>query len=485
MSERRGVSGARVAVVGLGTSGQAAAEVARTLGATVLGLDASMSAADAARAEGIDARGLPDSEEMASELLRWDPDVVVVSPGVPPRSDVYAGAVAAGIPVWSEVELAWQVQATKGGRYAPWLTLTGTNGKTTTVTMASSILQQAGLAAPTVGNVGDPIVRAAVEGQADVLAVELSSFQLHSTHSVEPLASACLNLAPDHLDWHGGAEGYRNDKARVYERTERACIYNTADEVTRGMVKDAEVQEGARAIGIRLGPPRLSELGLVDGVLADRAFVADRHHQAAELATLADLEHLAPRRGGGVPSHVVSNALFAAALARAYGVEPVAVRDGLRAFPSGEHRIALVTSVDGVSYVNDSKATNAHAAEASLAALEPGTAVWIAGGLAKGAQFDQLVARVADRLRAVVVIGVDRSPIVGALARHAPKVPRIEIDPTDDGEVMRSAVAAASRLARPGDTVLLAPACASMDQFENYGARGEAFARAAHELEGR
>lgn len=483
MSARRGVDGARLAVVGLGTSGRAAAEVSATLGATVLGLDASEAAAESARADGIDSRAAADPEDMAGELLGWEPDLVVVSPGVPPHSPVYARAVAAGIPVWSEVELAWQVQAPKGGAYAPWLTLTGTNGKTTTVTMTAAILQAAGLDARAVGNVGDPIVRAAAEGQADVLAVELSSFQLQSTHSVAPLASACLNLAPDHLDWHGGAEGYRDAKARVYERTQVACVYNTADPATLAMVEDADVQEGARAIGVRLGPPGLSELGLVDDVLADRAYVAERRTHAAELATLADLAHLAPRAGGQVPRHTVANALFAAALARAYGVEPEAIRDGLRGFPAGEHRIALVTTVNGVAYVDDSKATNAHAAYASLAALEPGTAVWIAGGLAKGAEFDDLVKDVAGQLRGVVVIGVDQEPIVGALTRHASGVPRIEIDPADDGEVMRSAVAAASRLARPGDTVLMAPACASMDQFTNYAARGEAFARAARDLE--
>lgn len=485
MSPRAGVAGARLAVVGLGTSGRAAAEVSRTLGATVLGLDASEAAADAARADGVDALGISAPEEMARHLLDWSPDLVVVSPGVPPHAPVHAAATAAGIPVWSEVELAWQVQAPKDGVYAPWLTLTGTNGKTTTVTMAASILSAAGLDAPAVGNVGDPIVRAAAAGRADVLAVELSSFQLHSTHSVVPLASACLNVAPDHLDWHGVAEAYRAAKAKVYERTEVACVYNTADPVTLAMVEDADVAEGARAIGVRLGPPRLAELGLVDDVLADRAFVAERRTHAAELATLEDLAHLAPRPGGPVPAHVVSNALFAAALARAYGVEPAAVRDGLRAFPAGEHRIALVTTIDGVAYVNDSKATNAHAAEASLAALDPGTGVWIAGGLAKGAEFDDLVRAVADRLRAVVVIGVDQAPILAALERHAPGLPRIQIDPADDGDVMRSAVAAASRLARPGDTVMMAPACASMDQFVNYAARGEAFARAARELEGR
>jgi len=178
-----------------------------------------------------------------------------------------------------------------------------------------------------------------------------------------------------------------------------------------------------------------------------------------------------------VAPHYVANALAAAALARAYGVEPVAVRDGLRAFRPDPHRIAEVATVGGVRYVDDSKATNPHAAAASLAAFEH--VVWVAGGLLKGADIDDLVASVTTRLRGVVLLGQDRSRIAEALARHAPDVPVVDVSSTET-DVMDTVVQEAASLARPGDVVLLAPAAASMDMFASYSARGDAFAEAVH-----
>jgi UDP-N-acetylmuramoylalanine--D-glutamate ligase len=209
----------------------------------------------------------------------------------------------------------------------------------------------------------------------------------------------------------------------------------------------------------------------VDGILVDRAFVANRQKNAQELAEVSDVNPPAP--------HNVANALAAAALARAFGVPARAVRDGLRAFRPDAHRIAHVADIDGVAYVDDSKATNTHAAEASLASYE--SIVWIAGGLAKGATFDELGAGAAGRLRGVVLIGADRGLIRDALARHAPEVPVVDLDRTDTGAMLQ-AVQEAKRLARAGDTVLLAPACASMDMFVNYNQRGDAFAAAVREL---
>jgi UDP-N-acetylmuramoylalanine--D-glutamate ligase len=296
-----------------------------------------------------------------------------------------------------------------------------------------------------------------------------------------------LNVAADHLDWHGSLEAYAADKGRVYERAQAACVYNVADARTRAPVEDADVAEGCVAVGFTLGTPSVGQVGLVEDVLVDRGFARLRHTHAAELGTLDDLAaHAGP--DGTVPPHVVANALAAAALALAHGVEPAAVRDGLRAFPAGEHRIATVGSVDGVAFVDDSKATNAHAAAASLAAFAPRSVVWVAGGLAKGAAFDELVAARADRLLGVVLIGVDRAPLRDALARHAPQVPVIEVDAGEDGPVMARAVHQAHALARAarGDvapTVLLAPASASMDQFTSYAARGDAFAEAVRALD--
>lgn len=485
--QRAALAGARAVVAGLGTSGVAAARALHAVGARVLALDSSAEAVEAAQLPaGVERRAEADAETFARAALEGPsgrPDVLVASPGLRPALPVLQRAAAVGVPCWSEVELAWRVQEATPGEL-PWLTLTGTNGKTTTVGMLSCILTAAGLRAPAVGNVGLPIADVAVEGSADVLAVELSSFQLHLTHTVAARAAACLNIAPDHIDWHGSYEAYWSAKAKVFDRAERACVYAVADPATRQMVEQADVQEGARAIGVTAGVPDVAQLGVVDGALCDRAFLDRRQTHALPLADLADLAHLAPGEDGVLPGHVVLDALTAAALARAHGVEPAAVAAGLRAYEAGGHRIQLVARHDGVAYVDDSKATNAHAAAASLASVPVGRAVWVAGGLAKGARFEDLVLERAERLRAVVLIGVDRAPLREALARHAPDVPVVEVSAGDTEDVMTSAVRAAARLARPGDTVLLAPACASMDQFRSYAHRGESFARAARALAG-
>lgn len=480
--------GARVVVAGLGVSGRAVVEALAGRAASLVTVDG--------RAEDADVRDADDPGTAGRVVA--GADLVVASPGWAPSTPLLTAARAAGVPVWSEVELAWRLRVDRapgadGARRgpAPWLAVTGTNGKTTTVEMLASILTAAGLRTAAVGNVGTPVVQAAGDPTLDVLAVELSSFQLHHTLSTSFEAAAVLNVAADHLDWHGSLEAYAADKGRIFARAKVACVYNAADPRTEQLVRDADVTDGALAVGFTPGAPGPGQLGVVEDVLVDRAFHAapdarDRQRTAAELATLADLGHLAP--GGpaagaaAVPAHVVANALAAAALARAHGVPAAAVRDGLRAYRPGAHRIARVRDLDGVAWVDDSKATNAHAAAASLAGFPAGSVVWLAGGLAKGASFDDLVAGRADRLRAAVVIGVDPEPIRGALARHAPEIPVVVVDPGDTGSVMRRAVAAARGLAEPGDTVLLAPAGASMDQFASYAQRGEAFATAVAEL---
>ncbi len=471
-------AGLRVIVAGIGISGFAAADALAERGARVIVVDALAPGASQINDERAKILDILDVEVRRGEShtagLPSDPvDLVVTSPGWRPDQPLLLEAAARGIPVWGEVELAWRMRAKSGA--APWLTVTGTNGKTTTVNMLASILRAAGLRAASAGNVGTTLLEAVLHPDPyDVIAVELSSFQLHWQRSVAPVASACLNVAPDHLDWHGSFEEYLRAKGRVYTNTHLACIYNVADPLTEQLVMDAEVIEGCRAVGFTLGVPAPSMLGLVDEVLADRAFVEQRQHSAAELATLADLQGDAP----SVAPHYVANALAAAALARAYGVGPLSVRDGLRAFRPDPHRIAEVMTVAGVRYVNDSKATNPHAAAASLRSFE--SVVWVAGGLLKGAEVDDLVQQVRGRLRAVVLIGRDRGRIAEALARHAPDVPVVDLDPSDTGhmagvEVMDVVVRAAAGMARPGDVVLLAPAAASMDMFASYGARGDAF----------
>ncbi|MGO1509293.1 MAG: UDP-N-acetylmuramoyl-L-alanine--D-glutamate ligase [Actinomycetaceae bacterium] len=479
---------ARVTVVGLGTSGRAVLRALTGRVGALAATDAKDSALEAVAADhpGAALAAGASPEALADVTLATEPDVLVVSPGVPATSPLLVRAAAAGIPVWSEIELAWRLQrARPDGSYAPWLAITGTNGKTTTVTMTAAILAAAGLEAPAVGNVGTPpveIVTAAGPGP-DALPAELSSFQLHSTHSLAPLAATCLNLAPDHLDWHGSAAAYAADKARVYRAVTGLCVYNEADPATRAMVEDADVAEGARAVGLTLGVPAVSQVGIVEGVIAERVH-AGRWDSAVELGEVADLAHLVGAGAGAddVPDHLVLDALAAATLARAAGADPVHVRDALRAYEPGAHRAAHVATTGGVRYVDDSKATNAHAADAALAAHGERSVVWIAGGLAKGADFDDLVASHAHRLAHVVLIGRDRAPLRDALTRHAPEVPLHEVVKDDDEAVMERAVELAAALARTGQTVLLAPASASMDQFVSYNHRGDAFAAAVTAL---
>jgi len=307
---------------------------------------------------------------------------------------------------------------------------------------------------------------------AELLAVELSSFQLHWAPSLRPEAGAVLNVAEDHLDWHGTFAHYAAAKARAL--TGRVAVCGLDDPVAARLLADADAPV---RVGFRLGEPAEGELGVRDGWLLDRAF-----------ATAGKALSLVSASSIPVPGPVgVLDALGAAALARAVDVPAQA--------------IALVAVVDGVAYVDDSKATNPHAAQSSIAAYP--RVVWVAGGLLKGASVDEIVQQVANRLVGAVLIGRDRAVVANALSRHAPDVPVVEVTTGDDavvqgardtevpavadvtgvteavGErVMAEVVGAARRLARPGDTVLLAPAGASFDQFTGYAHRGDAFAAA-------
>jgi UDP-N-acetylmuramoylalanine--D-glutamate ligase len=385
--------------------------------------------------------GIPSQAPPGTQL-------VVTSPGIRPSTPLLAAAAAAGIPVWGEAELAWRLHPDK----QDWLAITGTNGKTTTTQMLGAILATAGLASATAGNIGAPLVELAVPG-IDVLAVELSSFQLHYTPTLAPRVAAVLNLADDHLDWHGSRAAYAADKARIWgpPGAHTVAVVNADDAAVRGL------RAGAPAVTFGLAG---ADVTVESGYLVDRAFGGGR------LAPVAEL--------GAPGPHNVANALAAAAIARAYGVGSEVIGDALTSFRLGRHRNELVATAAGVSYVNDSKATNPHAAAASLAGYP--SVVWVAGGLNKGLHFDELVAGAAQRLHAAVLIGSCADEIADALARHAPKIPVERALSMDD------AVMAAARLARPGDTVLLAPAAASMDMFRDYAARGDAFAAAARRL---
>jgi UDP-N-acetylmuramoylalanine--D-glutamate ligase len=337
--------------------------------------------------------------------------------------------------------------------------ITGTNGKTTTVRMLESILRAAGLRALAVGNVGVSVIDAVLDPQPyDVLAVEASSYQLHWSSTIRPVAGALLNLAPDHLDWHGSMAAYEQAKTAVWNG--HVAIGNADDPRVSALLPTG-------AVAFTLGEPGAGRLGLVGGRLVSNAFGDD----GLELIDAAQV------RPAG--SHNVADALAASALARAYGVAAGAIAAGLRAFVPDPHRNQPVLTRGGITWVDDSKATNPHAALASLTAYP--RVVWIAGGQLKGVDVSELVGAVAGRLSGAVLLGEDRAAVAAALARHAPDVPVINVDSTDDG-AMTEVVRAAAGLARPGDTVLLAPAAASYDMFSGYAARGDAFAAAAREL---
>ncbi|MDR2378325.1 MAG: UDP-N-acetylmuramoyl-L-alanine--D-glutamate ligase [Bifidobacteriaceae bacterium] len=453
--------GRRVAVAGLGLSGRAAARALEPTGARLTLID-----------DVVEAASRPAEVDLAAL------DLLVVSPGWPPESPLLRAARAAAVPIWSEVELAWQLRANPA---AQWLALTGTNGKTTTVSMLGAMLTAGGARAQVVGNVGDPLVGAVLKPETEVFAVELSSFQLAHTYSIRPLAAALLNVAPDHLDWHGSYEAYLAAKGRIFRGVQDALVHNAEDLGAVALARAADADGGARSVGFVLRAPRLGQLGVVDGLLVDRAFSKRRRRHAEAVASFDDLAHLAGADGRLAP-HLAADALAAAALALAYGTEPAAIGAALRGFELGGHRLAEVGTVGGVRFVDDSKATNAHAAAAALGAFAPGSVVWIAGGLAKGARFESLVAARADRLKAAVLIGLDPGRLAEALAAKAPGVPVVAVAPGP--AVMARAVAAARSLAAPGDVVLLAPASASMDQFESYAERGRRFAAAVAELAG-
>lgn len=473
---------AHVLVAGIGTAGFAAADALLELGADVLVVDGVASPSNQDRAhllQSLDATVRLDPA--ATQELPGDIDLVIASPGWRPTAPLLAQAAERGVRIWGDVELAWRLM--HPDRIVPWLGVTGTNGKTTTTQMLESMLRAAGLVTTAVGNIGRPIIEAINDELAyDVFAVELSSFQLHWAPSVQMHSAVVLNLHPDHLEWYADTNGdttdsmvgYASDKARIYAGVRHACVYNVAEPATERMVAEADVLEGARAIGFTLDVPQISMVGVVDDLIVDRAFIDQRRDSALPLAKLNDVNPRAP--------HNIENALAAAALARSFGVPATAVAKGLQVLELGGHRIQTVATHDGITWVDDSKATNPHAANASMKAYE--SLVWIAGGQAKGTLFDELVQTHAGHLRAVLLLGVDRVEIARAMARHAPEVPVVLIDRTDTG-AMAEAVKVAARLARPGDTVLLAPGCASKDIWTGYEARGDDFAAAVRAIIGK
>lgn len=451
-------------VLGLGKSGFSVADTLVELGVktTVVGRDA-----DPKLIELLDVIGssfIADESALVLEKV-GNFDFAVVSPGFDPRHPLVLRLLEMGKPLITDIDLAWRLRD-KTNRTAQWLVVTGTNGKTTVCELTSAMLSAEGYRALACGNIGVPILDAVRDPEGfDFLVVELSSFQLHYIREIHPLASAFLNIAEDHYDWHGGAENYFKAKSKIYSGTQLAIIFNEQDKKTFEAAQQADVEEGCRGIAFSLFSPQKSAVGFVEEVLVDRAFLDNRAEEALELATIEDIAQIA------IPSpHLLANVAASAALARAAQVSPAAIKRAINTFKLSPHRNQLVADISGVRFVNDSKATNPHAADSSLRSYD--SVVWIVGGLLKGTSPRELIAEHANRLRGAVLLGADSSELQRLFSELLPNLPLRVI--TGDS-VMMKAVQQAAELAKLGDVVLLAPAAASMDQFRDYADRGNQF----------
>jgi UDP-N-acetylmuramoylalanine--D-glutamate ligase len=458
-------------VLGLGKSGFSVADtlVELKVATTVVGRDADPKLVELL--ELIGSKFIPDESVQVLERVGKF-DFVVVSPGFDPRHPLVTHLTQLGIPLVTDIDLAWHLRD-KTQQVAKWIVVTGTNGKTTVCELTSAMIAADGLRAIACGNIGVPILDAIRDPEGfDFLVVELSSFQLHYLHEIHPIASAFLNIAEDHYDWHDGAENYFHAKAKIYNGTQLAIIFNEQDKKTFEAAQQADVEEGCRGIAFSLFSPQRSAVGYVEEVLVDRAFLENRAEEAIELATTEDIAQIAE------PSpHLLANVAASAALARAADVSPAAIRRALNTFRLSPHRNQLISEISGVRFVNDSKATNPHAADSSLRSYD--SVVWIVGGLLKGTSPKDLITAHANRLRGAVLLGSDTAELQRLFSELLPNLP---VRVISGDSVMEKAVQQAAELAEPGDVVLLAPAAASMDQFKDYADRGNQFISAVGEL---
>ena len=438
------LSGKSCLVIGAGVTGRAVHEALLKFGALSKIFDEKVSGKNDVINE------LPKGIELA-----------IVSPGWKMDHPAILKLKSAGTKVIGEIDFAWQVKQVLAPNQK-WIALTGTNGKTTTIKMIESIFQAAKVNGVACGNVGQTVISSVcVEEPFDYLAIELSSFQIQWSELPRYQSVAILNIAEDHIDWHGSFEDYAAAKLKVLKQAEKSFVNKSDPELVKRVGKET-------VIWFSLETPNPNELGLVENLLIDRTF-SPTPSQANEIAELVDITPTAP--------HNVLNALAASALVLSIGINYEAIKLGLRNFSPDHHRMELVLSKNEINWIDDSKATNPHAAAASL--LSYFQIIWIAGGLAKGASMDELVSRCAKRIKSVILIGQDRELISDAFAKFSPATEIIRVDQsTDSKQLMNDVVMQAIKLAKPGDTVLLAPACASMDQFDSYVERGQLFAQA-------
>ena len=412
-----------------------------------------------------EARGLETCTSDEARARFADTGLVVTSPGWRPDNPFLTDAAAVGIEVIGDVELCYRLdQAGVFGAPRTWLVVTGTNGKTTTTGMLARMMEEAsrdtGRTATACGNIGVAVGEVLLaDERVDVLVAELSSFQLHWSSQLVPDAGVLLNLADDHIDWHGSFAEYARSKAKVLQAP-----------VAVAGVDDTEVRRIAAGtgrddiIGFTLSEPADNEVGVV----GDRIVAKLR----GEVVDVASADGIEPAGAAGV-----LDALAASAVALTQGATPEHIQRALESYRVEGHRGAVVHSGGGVDWVDNSKATNPHAADSALTGA--GTVVWVAGGQLKGAAVDAVVKAHAEQFRAVALLGVDRELIRASVGQVVPDVPVFVTDETDPEAAMDAVVAWAATQAQPGDTVLLAPAAASLDMFSGMSARGDAFAAAA------
>ncbi len=445
----------RALVVGLGASGRAAAAALAGAGVRVLAVDDNPAADGAGLPEGVEVRAGRSGTTEASEV-----DLVVPSPGVPAHAPVMLAARQAGVPVFSEPELAWRLFPRRI------VAVTGTNGKTSTTELTTAMLRAAGHDAIACGNIGTPLVVAAAAAAPDAtLVVELSSFQLEHTHRLRAEVGLLLNLADDHLDWHGSRQAYAAAKARMWQAQQDQdwALVNADDAAALAIAGKAAHARLAVFSGSHL--PGKDADGATCGVevgvgVHDGKLVSTIPSGRGTILSLRDLSVSAP--------HHHANVAAAAGAAILVGAPHEAIAAAAGAYRPGRHRMEVVASAHGVTWIDDSKATNPHAAAAALDGVR--SAVWIAGGLAKGVDLAPLAAHLG-RVRKALLIGEaapDLAELCASVGVDAEICPSIE-----------DACEQAARSARPGDSVLLAPACASFDQFRDYADRGQRFAAAA------
>jgi len=463
-------AGLKAVVLGLGKSGFSVVDTLLELGVETVAIAKQVDEQTKDLAELIGAKVLVGDEPQQLQSVGFEADFAVVSPGFSPDHNLVEALIAKAIPLISDIDLAWRLRD-KTARVADWITVTGTNGKTTTTELTAHMLRTGGFRAVACGNIGNPILDMIRDPEGfDYLVVELSSFQLHYSHEIEAVASAFLNFADDHLDWHGSKEAYFAAKAKIFSHTRDAIVFNEQDPRTFDAAQAAEVVEGARGVSFTLGIPSKSMVGYVEEFLVDRAFLEERAEAALEIASTEDLEQV-----GELTIQLRQNVAAATALVRAVDLPPAVIKRAIATFKLAPHRVQFVAEQDGVKYIDDSKATNAHAAKGSLSSFE--SVIWIVGGLLKGVDLAPLIVSSAKKLKAAVLIGADTSELERLFSEKLPQLPLRVMT----GEPMSQAVVVATELASSGDTVLLAPAAASMDQYRDYADRGEQFQKAVKE----